>query len=51
MVINLGQIAKILPKACYEDCVKEEPEIVNSIENFGKLCANVSMKLAREMIK
>lgn len=48
---NLGQIAKILPKACYKDCVKEEPETVNSIENFGKLCASVSMKLAREMIK
>ena len=48
---NLGQIAKILPKACYEDCVKEEPETVNSIENFGKLCASVSMKFARELIK
>lgn len=48
---NLGQIAKILPKACYEDCVKEEPETVKSIENFGKLCASVSMGLARELIK
>ena len=48
---TLGSIAKILPKACYEDCVKEEPEIVQSIENFGKICASICMKHARNLVK
>lgn len=48
---NLGAIAKILPRAVYEDCVKEEPETVAQIENFGKLCAQVAMKHARNLVK
>lgn len=48
---DLGAIAKILPRAVYEDCVKEEPEIVAQIENFGRLCAQVAMKHARNFIK
>lgn len=48
---TLGSIAKILPKACYEDCVKEEPETVQSIENFGKICASICMKHARNLVK
>lgn len=48
---NLGQIAKILPKAAYEDCVKEEPETVAQIENFGKICAAIAMKHARGLVK
>lgn len=48
---NLGAIAKILPKAIYDDCVKEEPETVAQIENFGKICGSLSMKIARNLIK
>lgn len=48
---SLGAIAKILPRAIYDDCVKEEPEIVAQIENFGKLCAQVAMKHARALVK
>ena len=48
---NLGAMAKILPKAVYEDCLKEERETVLSIENFGKLCAGIVMKHARALVK
>ena len=48
---NLGTIAKHLPRAVYNDCVKEEPETVDKIENFGKICGSLTMKLARELVK
>lgn len=48
---SLGVIAKHLPRAIYNDCVKEEPETVAQIENFGKICGSLTMKLAREAVK
>lgn len=48
---DLGTIVKNLPRAIYNDCVKEEPETVAQIENFGKICGSLSMKLARGLIK
>lgn len=48
---SLGVIAKHLPRAVYNDCVKEEPETVAQIENFGKICGSLTMKLAREVVK
>ncbi len=48
---DLGTIAKNLPRAIYNDCVKEEPETVTQIENFGKICGSLSMKIARGLIK
>lgn len=48
---NLGAIAKILPRAVYNDCVKEEQETVSQIENFGKICGSLTMKFARELVK
>lgn len=48
---NLGAIAKVLPKAVYEDCVKEEPETVAQIEGFGKICASIAMRNARTLVK
>lgn len=48
---NLGTIAKNLPRAIYNDCVKEEPETVAQIEDFGKICAGISMEIARGLIK
>ena len=44
---NLQIVAKNLPKRIYEDCVKEEPEAVEGIQNFGKFCAKISMEIAR----
>lgn len=44
-------IAKNLPKAAYEDCLKEEPEIAAQIEDFGKICDSLSMRIARSLIK
>lgn len=48
---SLGVIAKHLPRAIYNDCVKEEPETVAQIENFGKICGSLTMKLARSLVK
>jgi hypothetical protein len=48
---SLGVIAKHLPRAVYNDCLKEEPETVAQIENFGKICGSLTMKLAREAVK
>lgn len=48
---DLGTIAKFLCKDVYEDCVKEEPETVAQIENFGKIAAGIAMKLARGLVK
>lgn len=48
---SLGTIAKHLPRAIYNDCLKEEPEVVAQIENFGKICGSLTMKLAREQVK
>lgn len=43
-------ICKNLPSAVYYDCMKEEPETVNSVDNFGKHCGAVSLKLAKEIV-
>lgn len=48
---DLGTIARNLPRAIYDDCVKEEREIVNQIDNFGKICASLAMKHARNLVK
>lgn len=48
---DLGTIAKFLCKDVYADCIKEEPETVAQIENFGKIAAGIAMKLARGLVK
>jgi len=47
---DLGYLAKTAPKLVYEDCRKEEPEIVNAIENFGKICAKLTMAHIRNIL-
>ena len=48
---DMGTVAKHLPKRIYEDCMKEEPEIVIAAGEYaGKLCASVAMSIARELI-
>ena len=46
----MGTIAKVLPKMMYEDCRKEEPEVVTACENFGKICGGLTMGYAREFL-
>lgn len=48
---NFGTIAKTLPREIYNDCVKEEPETTNQIEDFGKICGKLTMELVRSLIK
>lgn len=47
---QLKEIGKTLPKACYEDCLKEEEETVLKVKNFGKLCGKLCMQYAKELI-
>ena len=48
---DMGVVARNIPKRIYEDCVKEEPEIIQAAGEFGgKLCNQVAMKIAREVI-
>ena len=48
---NLKDISKILPNAIYRDCVKEESETVQQIEDFEKVAAKLSMSIVRDLIK
>lgn len=48
---NMGSIMKILPKRIFEDCMKEEPEMVNEVgELFGKNCSSLTSKYVKEYI-
>jgi hypothetical protein len=48
---DMKTIAQLLPKRIYDDCVKEELELVKAAgEYFGKLCGNTTMRYAREII-
>ena len=48
---DMSKIARIIPKMVYDDCIKEEEEIVKLVgENFGKICGSITMKLVREII-
>ena len=44
-------IAQNLPKRIFEDCVKEENELViEAGEFFNKMCGSTTMNLARKII-
>ncbi len=44
-------VAQNLPKRIYDDCLKEEKELVESAgEYFGKMCSSKAMCFAREII-
>ncbi len=47
---SMKQISKLLPKAVWNDVIKEEPEVVQQYENAGKICASLCMKYAREIL-
>lgn len=48
---EMSIVAKNLTKAVYEDCVKEEPDTVNQIGNFGKVANSVAMQIARNIME
>lgn len=48
---HMGIIAKNLPKRVFEDCMKEESEIVIACTEYaGKMCSSISMKIVRDMV-
>ncbi len=48
---DMKAVAQYLPKRIYEDCIKEEQEIVSAAgEYFGKCCGNLAMRYAKEII-
>lgn len=48
---DMSLVARNLPKRIYQDCVKEEKELVDAAgEFFGKLSGQYAMKWAREII-
>ena len=48
---DMKLVAQNLPKRIYDDCVKEENELVIAAgEYFGKMCSSQAMKFAREII-
>jgi hypothetical protein len=47
---DMSIVARDLPRRLYNDCLKEEPEIVAMIPNFGKFCGATTMKLAKNII-
>ena len=47
---NMSDIARNIGRLIYDDCVKEESEIVDKIENFGKMCSSTCMKLVKEIM-
>ena len=49
---NTKHVAQNLPKAVYEDCVKEELEILKKAGEFGgKLCSKVTMEIIKDKLK
>lgn len=44
-------VAKNLTKVVYEDCVKEEPDTVKQIGNFGKVANSIAMQIARNIME
>ncbi|MCM1132199.1 MAG: RNA ligase family protein [Ruminococcus flavefaciens] len=48
---DMKTIYKSLPLAVYQNCVKEVPDVVNQVENFGKYSNSVAIRLAKEIIK
>ena len=50
--LDMGIIARNINREVYNDCVKEENEIVLEVgECFGKICASTSMNIVKEILK
>ena len=47
---QMNIVARNLPKRIFEDCMKEEKEIVAAIDNFGKRASSIAMKTAKDIL-
>lgn len=48
---DMGAVMKLLPKRCFDDCLKEEPEVVKQLGEFaGKFIAAETAKQARKIV-
>ena len=47
---SMGIIMKNMPRRIVEDCIKEEPEIVESCEHFGKIAGSLVGSIVRKML-
>ena len=48
---DMSIVARNLPKRIYEDCIKEESEIVQAAGEYsGKICSQLTMKYAKQII-
>lgn len=48
---DMKTVAKTVPKEVYQDCLKEEKELVTSAgEKFGKMSGSKTMQICRELI-
>ena len=48
---DMKLVAKYVPADVFNDCIKEEPEIVKAAgPTFSKLCSSVTMAIARKLI-
>lgn len=47
---SIGLIMKNMPRRIIEDCIKEEPEIVESCEHFGKIAGSLVGSIVRKML-
>ena len=49
---DMGIIAKNISTLVYNDCIKEENEVVEEVgETFGKLCNSISMCIIKDLLK
>lgn len=47
---DMKTVSRHLPKMMWNDLIKEEPEIVEKIEGFGKIAAGLAMTYAKEIL-
>ena len=50
--INAGEVARVVKRYVYNDCVREEPEVVAKIgKSFGRHCGNLVLEVVEELQK
>jgi len=47
---NMKEIAQNIPRMIYNDCIKEESDTVDVIEDFGKFSSKISMDIVRKIL-
>ena len=48
---DMGAVMKLLPKMCFDDCLKEEPETVKQLGEYaGKCISAETAKQARKIV-